>query len=49
MSPAERAAEDAEKKRKRSEAAKKGAETRKRNKKIKDSLQTVDLIKLLQQ
>jgi len=49
LSPAERAAEDAEKKRKRSEAAKKGAATRKRNKRIKDSIQTVDLIKLLQQ
>lgn len=35
--------------RKRSEAAKKGAETRKRNKRIKDSIQTADLIKLLQQ
>ena len=49
LSPAERAAEDAEKKRKRSEAAKKGAQTRKRNKRIKDSIQTADLIKLLQQ
>ena len=49
LSPAERAAEDAEKKRKRSEAAKKGAATRKRNKRIKDSIQTADLIKLLQQ
>jgi len=49
LSPEERAAEDAEKARKRSEAAKKGAETRKRNKRIKDSIQTADLIKLLQQ
>jgi N-acetylglutamate synthase/N-acetylornithine aminotransferase len=49
LSPTERAAEDAEKARKRSEAAKKGAETRKRNKRIKDSIQTADLIKLLQQ
>ena len=48
LSPAERAAEDAEKKRKRSESAKKGAVTRKENKRIKDSIQTADLIKLLQ-
>jgi hypothetical protein len=48
LSPAERAAEDAEKKRKRSESAKKGAATRKENKRIKDSIQTADLIKLLQ-
>ena len=49
LSPAERAAEDAEKKRKRSESAKKGAATRKENKRIKDSIQTADLIKILQQ
>ena len=38
MDPIERAEYEAEKKRKRSESAKKGAETRKRNKRIKDSI-----------
>ena len=47
--PEERAAIDAEKKRKRSESARKGAATRKENKRIKDSILTSDLIKLLQQ
>ena len=47
--PEERAAIDAEKKRKRSESARKGAATRKENNRIKDSILTSDLIKLLQQ
>jgi hypothetical protein len=47
MDPIERAEYEAEKKRKRSESAKKGAETRKRNKRIKDSIAIVNLQKRL--
>ena len=49
LTPEERLELEIEAANKRSEAAKKGAATRKRNKRKKDSILTQDLIKLLQQ
>ena len=49
LTPEERLELELEAAIKRSESAKKGAATRKRNKRIKDSILTQDLIKLLQQ